>query len=371
MIFLYADGASRGNPGPASYGAVLYDHNMTVIAEMGENLGIRTNNYAEYQGVIAGLRYVQSQKLGPDVTIRMDSKLVIEQLAGRWKIKHPEMRELAAEASRLLSGLLVTFEWIPRELNSHADALGNRALDEGDFETGSNGLIALAGVQPKSIRAPRQTTEPTTIVVVRHGHTAMTEGNLISGSNGEDPELSSLGVEEAKAAARETKVLLSRFGLSSPTALYHSPQLRTQQSASYFSKEFEIEALPGPNFREIGFGSWEGTGMDELESSSATEVDAWRGSMTLRPPGGESVAELEERVLSSLEEVIADHSGECAVIVTHMMPARAIARRALKASQDTAWSLQFSPASVSIYRFFGKDLAEVFILNSSSHLPSH
>lgn len=371
MIFLYADGASRGNPGPASYGCVLFDQDMQVIAEMGENLGIRTNNYAEYQGVIAGLRYLQEQKLGPQITIRMDSKLVIEQLAGRWKIKHPEMRELAFEASRLLAGLDVTFEWIPRELNSHADALGNRALDDGDFESGSRALIALAGVQPKSIRAPRQTSEPTTIVVIRHGHTIMTEGNLISGSNGEDPSLSDLGMREAALAAKETASLLARFGLAAPSSIYHSPQLRTTQTAEFFEAEFGLKAIPNSDLREIGFGSWEGVGMDEIETRQTSEVEAWRGSITARPPGGESVADLEKRVLESLEAIIASHSGQSVILVSHMMPSRAIARRALKASQETAWSIQFSPASVSIYRFFGRDLAEVFSLNSSSHLPAH
>ena len=370
MIYLYADGASRGNPGPASYGCVLFDAQMRVLAEMGENLGIRTNNYAEYQGVIAGLRYIQEQRLGLDVTIRMDSKLVIEQLAGRWKIKHPEMRELASEASKLLSGLNIKLEWIPRELNSHADALGNRALDDGDFETGSSSLTALSGAQPKSIRAPRQVIEPTTVVVIRHGHTAMTEGNLISGSNGEDPNLSTLGLQEAGLAAEESAKLLGQFDLTWPSAIYHSPQIRTTETAKLFADKFDLPLSPDPRLREIGFGEWEGVGMDGIESTAAAEVSAWRGSSSARPPGGESVSDLEQRVLESLDEIVVRHSGQTAVIVSHMMPSRAIARRAMGASVATAWSVQFAPGSISVYRFFGRELTEVFAINSCSHLPS-
>lgn len=371
MIYLYADGASRGNPGAASYGAVIYDSQMNVLAELGENLGIRTNNYAEYQGVIAGLRYVQEANLGPAITIRMDSKLVIEQLSGRWKVKHPEMRELVLEASKLLRGLDATLEWIPREQNSHADALGNKALDQGDFSTVSNSKFELAAIQPKSIRAPRQFTEPTTIIVVRHGHTIMTEGNLISGSNGEDPSLSDLGFEEARAAASAIGDLLDRFGLNSPTKIYHSPQLRTSQTAAVIAEELKLELIPEKRIREIGFGDWEGFSMDQIEASESQEIAAWRGSLSAKPPGGESVLELEARVGSALDEIVLQNSGASVVMVTHMMPARAVARRALKSDPETNWALQFSPASVSVYRFFGSGLSETFAINSVSHLPRH
>lgn len=371
MIYLYADGASRGNPGAASYGAVIYDSQMNVLAELGENLGIRTNNYAEYQGVIAGLRYIQEANLGPAVTIRMDSKLVIEQLSGRWKVKHPEMRELALEASKLLRGLDAALEWIPREQNSHADALGNRALDEGDFSTVSDSKIELAAIQPKSIRAPRQLSEPTTVVVVRHGHTKMTEGNLISGSNGEDPSLSDLGFEEARAAGAAIGELLERFGLSSPTKIYHSPQLRTTQTASEIAKQLELELIPESRIREIGFGAWEGVSMSDIEANESKDVASWRGSLSAKPPGGESVQELEIRVGSALDEIISENSGSSVVLITHMMPARAVARRALKSDPETNWALQFSPASVSVYRFFGSGLSETFAINSVSHLPRH
>ena len=99
-----------------------------VIAEDGTTIGVATNNVAEYSGLIAGLRLAAGVAPDADIEVRMDSKLVVEQMSGRWKIKHPDMRPLAAEANRLApSG--TTYTWVPREQNKHADRLANEALD--------------------------------------------------------------------------------------------------------------------------------------------------------------------------------------------------------------------------------------------------
>lgn len=129
-VIVEADGGSRGNPGPAGYGAVVLDpHTEQVLAERAEGLGVTTNNVAEYQGLIAGLR--AAIELGATVVdVRMDSKLVVEQMCGRWKVKHPAMQSLAQEAGRLVGEIgSVRFEWIPRLRNSRADALANEAMD--------------------------------------------------------------------------------------------------------------------------------------------------------------------------------------------------------------------------------------------------
>ncbi|MEU2335928.1 bifunctional RNase H/acid phosphatase [Streptomyces sp. NPDC013172] len=127
-----ADGGSRGNPGPAGYGAVVIDAATgETLAEAAEYLGVVTNNVAEYRGLLAGLRAARA--LDPDaaVHVRMDSKLVVEQMSGRWKIKHPDMKPLATEASRVFPPDRVTYEWIPRAENKHADRLANEAMDAG------------------------------------------------------------------------------------------------------------------------------------------------------------------------------------------------------------------------------------------------
>ena len=114
-VLIEADGGSRGNPGPAGYGCVVWseDH-ATVLAEHGHAIGVTTNNVAEYRGLIAGLE--EARRLGADeVVVSMDSKLVVEQLSGRWKVKHAAMAELHQQARALASTFdSVTFQWIPR-----------------------------------------------------------------------------------------------------------------------------------------------------------------------------------------------------------------------------------------------------------------
>ncbi|MFJ1651108.1 bifunctional RNase H/acid phosphatase [Streptomyces sp. NPDC088337] len=127
-----ADGGSRGNPGPAGYGAAVLDAATgETLAEHAEYLGVATNNVAEYRGLLAGLRAAHALDPAAAVHVRMDSKLVIEQMSGRWKIKHPDLKPLATAAGRVFPADRVTYEWIPRERNKHADRLANEAMDAG------------------------------------------------------------------------------------------------------------------------------------------------------------------------------------------------------------------------------------------------
>jgi broad specificity phosphatase PhoE/ribonuclease HI len=366
MIFLYADGASRGNPGPAAYGVHIVDSSGQLIADLGEQLGIATNNQAEYSGVIAGLRFLTTTD-HRTVTIRLDSKLVVEQLSGRWKIKNPGMQELAIEAQGLLSGFDAKFEWVPREENAEADANANRALDEGDFSTQASANIALATIQPRSIRAPRQLKEPTTIAVVRHGHTVNTEKNLISGGDGTDPELSELGLFEARAAAEQLPILLSEFGLPELSRVYHSPMLRTTQTGEAIAAT-KLELTADSRLKEIGFGDWEMLEMAQLETDEVELVKSWRGSLDVAPPNGESVMDMQERVWSALDEIIEDNRGKSVAVATHMMPTRAFAAAAFKGARNAYFNINSSPGGISIYRFFDMEFAEVFVLNSCQHL---
>jgi ribonuclease H / adenosylcobalamin/alpha-ribazole phosphatase len=129
QLIVEADGGSRGNPGPAAYGAVVRDaQTSSVLATEGMPIGLATNNVAEYRGLIAGLEMARELDPAAALEVRMDSKLVIEQMAGRWKIKHADMKPLALQAARLRPAT-VTWTWVPRELNKAADTLVNRALD--------------------------------------------------------------------------------------------------------------------------------------------------------------------------------------------------------------------------------------------------
>ena len=127
-----ADGGSRNNPGQAAYGAVVIDpESGEVIVECAERIGIASNNVAEYSGLVAGLEAVRALDPEATVLVKMDSKLVVEQMSGRWKIKHPDMRALAMKARDVLPYENVEYQWIPRAENSRADALLNMVLDSG------------------------------------------------------------------------------------------------------------------------------------------------------------------------------------------------------------------------------------------------
>ena len=128
-LIVEADGGSRGNPGPAAYGAVVRDAQTSkVLAAEGLPIGRTTNNVAEYRGLIAGLEMARELDPTAALEVRMDSKLVIEQMAGRWKVRHADMKPLALEAARLRPATVI-WTWVPRELNKLADTLVNRALD--------------------------------------------------------------------------------------------------------------------------------------------------------------------------------------------------------------------------------------------------
>lgn len=125
-----ADGGSRGNPGPAAFGTVVRDgRSGALLAEIAGHLGETTNNVAEYHGALVGIRAVHERDPHASIEVRLDSKLVVEQMSGRWKIKHPSMRELAILVRAAHEPGLVTYTWVAREGNFHADGLVNEMLD--------------------------------------------------------------------------------------------------------------------------------------------------------------------------------------------------------------------------------------------------
>ncbi len=129
MICGFFDGASRGNPGEAGAGALLQEEDEKILWEECGYLGTRTNNEAEYEGLLLLLGEIRRRDLR-NVRIYGDSKLVISQMKGEWKVRKPHLELLWREARELAKGRDLEFFWIPRERNSRADALSNRALDE-------------------------------------------------------------------------------------------------------------------------------------------------------------------------------------------------------------------------------------------------
>ncbi|MCC3282542.1 reverse transcriptase-like protein [Arthrobacter caoxuetaonis] len=131
-LIVEADGGSRGNPGHAGYGALVRDPDTgEILMEKAEYLGIVSNNVAEYSGLIAALELAHEVDPEAWILAKMDSKLVVEQMSGRWKIKHEDMQRLAAKARATVDPRRVKYQWIPREINKDADRLSNEAMDAG------------------------------------------------------------------------------------------------------------------------------------------------------------------------------------------------------------------------------------------------
>ena len=135
---IHADGGSRGNPGPAGSGAMIRDHLGNSVACVSQFLGTRTNNFAEYEAVILALesltKLIGTQKTSTtDAEVKMDSELVVKQMEGVYKVKHPVMKEQYARLAKLAATFkTVSFTHVPREQNSDADALANEAMDRGE-----------------------------------------------------------------------------------------------------------------------------------------------------------------------------------------------------------------------------------------------
>ena len=130
VLRLFTDGAARGNPGPAGLGVVIEDGQGLRLRGLCRYIGKATNNQAEYLAIIEGLRAVEEWK--PDrLEVFLDSKLVVEQLAGRYRVKSAELAPLFRQASELLARFgAVELKHVPREKNKGADALANKAIDE-------------------------------------------------------------------------------------------------------------------------------------------------------------------------------------------------------------------------------------------------
>ena len=372
-LIIEADGGSRGNPGLSGAGAVVIDAaSGNILREISEAVGIATNNVAEYSAVIFALEAAFEIDPAAEIVVRMDSKLVVEQMSGRWKIKHPDMLALGARVQQLISGKNVEFVWIPREQNVLADALANKAMDGEPAPTAAAGEFN--HVAPSSIRAPQSAVaEATTLIMVRHGRTALTESRKISGGDGENPDLSELGNKDAAEVALE----LARVGssgafsfLAKPVVVIHSPVKRAAQTASKIAQKLSAELVELADLREIGFGDWDGLTNEELFVGHETQYQAWRGSYDVAPPNGESLKDFDVRVNRSLDFILDKFSGKTVVVVAHVMPIRGLLRIANDASVAGYWRVDLGPASISIARFWGREGAEIVCVNSTSHLSS-
>jgi probable phosphoglycerate mutase len=362
-VIVEADGGSRGNPGPAGFGAVVLDAaGTTVLAERSESIGIATNNVAEYGGLIAGLG--AAAELGArTVQVRMDSKLVVEQMSGRWQVKNAALRDLAREAAALRSRFDdVAFEWIPRARNGRADRLANDAMDRA------------AGLPPRSQRASRgsaaapdpvpawapPTASATRLILVRHGATEHSIDRRFSGRN--ELELTADGRAQAKALADRART----FG--PVAAVVTSPLLRCVQTADAIAPVVRCSVVLAADFAEVDFGQWEGLTFGEVRRRDPEAMTAWLGSEDVAPPGGESFAEVATRVARERDDIVVAHPGETVVVVTHVTPIKTLIRLALDAPPISMFRIHLDTASVSIVDYFADGNCSVRLVNDTSHL---
>ncbi|MFF2543376.1 bifunctional RNase H/acid phosphatase [Kitasatospora sp. NPDC058063] len=368
-----ADGGSRGNPGPAGYGAVVRDGDTgQIVAEAAEFIGHATNNVAEYKGLIAGLK--AARELDPDasVDVRMDSKLVVEQMSGRWKIKHPDMQPLAAEARTVLPRARVTYTWIPRERNKDADRLANEAMDAGKAGRQWEPRKPAAAVEEPPLEtaapkagwaAPADLGTPTTFVLLRHGETPLTPEKRFSGSGGGDPELSDKGRWQAERAA---EALAAR---GSVQAVVASPMRRTRQTAETVAARLGLEVRYEDGLREVDFGDWEGLTFAEVRERYPDDLTAWLGSAKARPTGsGESFTTLTHRAGVARDKIIARYAGKTVLVVSHVSPIKTLVRLALGAPPDSMYRMELSAASICAVQYYADGNASLRLLNDTSHL---
>lgn len=414
-LVVEADGGSRGNPGVAGYGALVKDAATgELLAERSAPLGKASNNVAEYSGVIAGLEAALAIDPGARVAVRMDSKLVVEQMAGRWKIKHEDMKRLASEAQALVRRLRaaggdVTWTWIPRESNKAADKLSNDGMDGRTivrdlWDAGRNPVSfsehRKPGEEPSDAPSPAAPThatlfdEPpaaghtsaqgapaaesstaaapmrpdpataTTVILLRHGVTDFTVNHRLDGRGGADPSLNAKGRAQAAAAAAELAVRLS-----GRIHLVTSSLSRAAQTGAAVGQELGVTPQVDADWDEQHVGDWDGLTFPEIEQKYPGQLARMRVEIEFRPDGGESHAELTERVARGFATAVDTAGpGGTVVVATHRKPLMVVLSLLLGIPGETAWMLQADPASLTTLQVWPDGKATVDSLNATHYL---
>ena len=359
-VIVEADGGSRGNPGPAGYGSVVWtaDH-KTVLAESKQAIGITTNNVAEYRGLIAGLD--EAAKVGAtEVEVRMDSKLVVEQMSGHWQVKNPELRALYEQAKEMSAKFdRVDYTWIPRADNAHADRLANEAMDaaaELEKEKPESG-------ESNSTSSPGWSGargEPTRFLLLRHGQTELSRQRRYSGRG--NPALTDVGQQQAEAAAQ---YLGNRGGIA---AVVTSPLQRAYDTAAKSAKALGLDVTIDDDLIETDFGAWEGLTFLEAAEKDPELHRKWLRDTSVTPPGGESFDSVADRVRRARGRLISEHAGETVLVVSHVTPIKTLLRLALDAGPGILYRLHLDLASLSIAEFYPDGAASVRLVNDTSYL---
>lgn len=375
-VIIYADGGSRGNPGVAGSGTVIYDADgKTILREIIYVVGTKaTNNVAEYHGLLRGLE-AASELGASEVEFYMDSKLVVEQINGRWKIKHPGMQKLAVKARTHIDGFSsFSLDWVPRAKNKVADALSNDAMDAAaaghpigivKSDTDEPAAAASSDAAPAEF-APAESTpaegeqewdtsaplpsdwlgergDKTRFILLRHGQTEMSAAKQYSGRA--NPELTELGKKQALAAAQT---------LASTTidAIVCSPLQRCQATAAAVAYGRDIDVVTEEALSEMDFGEWEGKTAAEAHQRDPEIHEKWLHDAATPCPGGESLQAVNRRVRAARKELQRRYSGKTVLIVSHVNPIKSFLCQALNAGPSTFQHLFLDLAAISDVEFW-------------------
>lgn len=381
----------------AGYGALVRDPDSGVLlAQRAAPLGKESNNVAEYSGLIAGLQAVLDLSLEGDADIRvlMDSKLVVEQMAGRWKIKHADMRRLALEARDLVrqiewAGGTVDYEWIPRARNGAADALSNQGMDGEHvrFDAPAAGAAAKATTptpgkalafgdarttdslahSAMSARPPAM-SDPVRLVLVRHGVTDFTLASKLDGRGGADPELHEHGRAQAHAAAgavsRYVKGLEGQ-GHGSTTVITSSLR-RAKQTGAAVAEALGVQPQIDADWDEQNFGDWDGAMLRDLATSAYDDLLLLRADADYARPGGESHRQLAQRVGEAWARAI--EVGGTVVIASHRKPLMCVLSHILGVDHERIWSVATAPCSLTAIDVWPDGGVSVAFINDTHHL---
>lgn len=411
QLIVEADGGSRGNPGVAGAGALVRDTDGQVLAQRAQPLGTASNNVAEYSGLIDGLELALQLADGDpvDVEVRMDSKLVIEQMSGRWKIKHDDMRRLAGQAKDLVrrladQGGTCRFRWIPRERNTAADRLSNLAMDgqridqlaphddpdapatepddeprppatEVDDEPQSDTRDADSQPQPpvSSPVLPRQRTADqgpgVRLVLARHAVTDSSTMGLMDGRGGVDAPLNAEGTRQAQLLAAGVRAFLGAV----PAVVISSGLRRAQQTARHVAAAFDVSPETDDDWDELHFGEWNGRAMREVWAQDPDGLTRLLTDPSQAPPSGESRDDLSARVIGAAERALARARERevPVVVVTHRGPLIAALAHLIGCDVLTAETFETGPASMTSLRRWADGKVLVEFVNDRSHLRAH
>ncbi|MDR7329818.1 Glucosyl-3-phosphoglycerate phosphatase [Corynebacterium guangdongense] len=386
-VNVFADGGSRGNPGVAGSGTAVYDAATgDLLREIVYVVGRKsTNNVAEYHGLLRGLE--AAAELGAsEVYVFLDSKLVVEQMSGRWKIKHPDMQKLAMEARRLAQQFdRVAYTWVPRAQNTVADKLSNDAMDAAasGHEPGIVGGASAAELARADSGAPAgsaattlftngngdtslqehqattawtgATHQPTRLILLRHGQTEMSAAGVYAGLR--DVPLTDLGRRQAEAAA---EVLVGR-GID---VVVSSPLSRCTQTADAVATRLGLTVEIINDLRECDFGDYEGKTFDEADAMDPAYHQAWVTDSALAAPNGESNEDVNKRVRAVRRQLEKRYPGKTVLVVSHVNPIKSFLRQAFGAGKSFYAKLFLPLAAISVVDLFGSQAPVPMVVRS-------